>query len=116
MYLYTFDGSPVKENNGMIEEEIGKINLKIRRYKERTKFDIITTQRYDITLGLPWLTKHNSTINYTNRAMQFDDCMHDGRKNPEIELEEISLKAISMHYHKDPDSVVLAMVNLKETK
>jgi hypothetical protein len=116
VYLYTFDGSPVKENNGMIEEETGEVSLKIGRHEERTKFDIITTQGYDITLGLPWLTEHNPTIDYTNRAMQFDNCMHDGRRNPKIELEEISLKAMSMHYHKDPDSVVLAMVSLENTK
>ena len=53
MYLYTFDRSPVKENNGMIEEETGEVNLKIRRHEERIRFDIITTQGYDITLGLP---------------------------------------------------------------
>src|SRR5450755_3522824 len=53
VYFYTFDGSPVKENNGMIEEKTGKINLKIGRHEERIKFDIVTTQGYDITLGLP---------------------------------------------------------------
>jgi gag-polyprotein putative aspartyl protease len=53
IYLYTFDGSPVKENNGMIEKETGKISLKIGRHEERIKFDIVITQGYDITLGLP---------------------------------------------------------------
>jgi hypothetical protein len=52
VYLYTFDGSPVKENNGIIEEETGKINLKIGRHEKRVKFDIVTTQGYDIILGL----------------------------------------------------------------
>jgi hypothetical protein len=42
--------------------------------------------------------------------------MHDGRKNAKVELEKISLKAISMHYHRNPDSVVLAMVDLEEIK
>ena len=42
--------------------------------------------------------------------------MHDGKRNPKIELKEISLKAMFMHYHKDPNSVVLAMVDLEETK
>jgi gag-polyprotein putative aspartyl protease len=53
MYLYTFDGNPVKENGNMIEKEIGKIGMKIGRYEKRVKFDIVTTQGYDITLGLP---------------------------------------------------------------
>ena len=53
VYLYTFDGSPVKENNGTIREEIKEISLKIGRHEERVKFDIITTQGYDIILGFP---------------------------------------------------------------
>jgi hypothetical protein len=53
VYLYTFDGSPVKENNGMIEKEMGKISLKIRKHEKRVKFDIVTTQGYDIILGFP---------------------------------------------------------------
>jgi hypothetical protein len=53
VYLYTFDGSPVKENNGTIREEIGEISLKIGKYEKRVKFDIIITQGYDIILGFP---------------------------------------------------------------
>jgi hypothetical protein len=116
VYLYTFDGSPVKENNGTIKEETEKIGLKIGRHEKRIKFDIITTQGYDITLGLPWLTTHNPTIDYTDRSMRFDNYMHDGRKNPKIEFEKISLKAISMHYYRDPDSIILAMVDLDKKK
>ena len=100
----------------MIEKKTEKVSLKIGRHEERIKFDIITTQRYDITLRFPWLTEHNPTIDYTNRAIQFDNCIHDGRRNPKIKLEEIFLKAMSMHYHKNPDSVILAMVDLEETK
>jgi hypothetical protein len=66
VYLYTFDGSPVKENNGMIEKETGKIGLKIGRHEKRVKFDIITTQGYDIILGFSWLTEHNPTIDYSD--------------------------------------------------
>jgi hypothetical protein len=53
VYLYIFDGNPVKENNGTIRKETGKVSLKIGKHKERVKFDIITTQGYDITLKLP---------------------------------------------------------------
>ena len=100
----------------MIEEETGKISLKIGRHEKRVKFDIITTQGYDITLGFPWLAEHNPTIDYSDRLMRFDNCMHDGKRNAKVELEEISLKAMSMHYHKNPDSVVLAMVDMEKTK
>jgi hypothetical protein len=41
--LYTFDGSPVKENGGMIEKETGKVNMEIGRYEERVKLDIVIT-------------------------------------------------------------------------
>ena len=112
MYLYTFDGSPVKENNGTIKEETGEIGLKIGRHEERVKFDIIITQGYDITLGFSWLITHNLTIDYTDRSMRFDNCIHNGRRNSKVELKEIFLKAIFMHYYRDPDSVVLAMVDL----
>jgi hypothetical protein len=53
VYLYTFDGSPVKKNGGMIEEETGKVGMRIGKYEKRVKFDIVTTQGYDITLRLP---------------------------------------------------------------
>jgi hypothetical protein len=53
VYFYTFDGSPVKENDGTIREETGEVSLKIGRYEERIKFDIIITQGYDIILGFP---------------------------------------------------------------
>ena len=116
MYLYTFDGNPVKENGGLIEEETGKVGMKIERHEERVKVDIVITQGYDITLGFSWLTEHNLTIDYSNRSMRFDNCMHNGKKDAKIKLEEISLKAISIHYHRNPNSVVLAMVDLKEAK
>ena len=48
--------------------------------------------------------------------MRFDNCMHDGKRNTKVKLKEISLKAMSMQYHRDPDSVVLAIVDIKETK
>jgi hypothetical protein len=116
VYLYTFDGNPVKENNGMIEEETGKISLKIGKHEERVKFDIVTTQGYDIILGFPWLSEHNFIIDYSDRLMRFDNCMHDGRKNAKVEFKEISLKAMFMQYYRDPDSVVLAMIDMKDIK
>jgi hypothetical protein len=48
--------------------------------------------------------------------MRFDNYIHDRKKDAKIKLEEISLKAISIYYHRNPDSIVLAMVDLKETK
>jgi hypothetical protein len=112
VYLYTFDRSLVKENNGTIKEETREVSLKIGKYEERIKFDIITTQGYDVTLGFPWLTTHNLTIDYADRFMRFDNCMHDKRRNLKVEFKEISFKAMSMHYYRDPDSVILAMVDL----
>ena len=100
----------------MIEKETGKVGMKIGRHEKRVKFDIVTTQGYDITLGLPWLTEYNLTIDYSDRSMRFDNCMHDKRRDAKIELEKILLKAMFMHYHRNPDSVVLAMVNLEEIK
>jgi hypothetical protein len=100
----------------MIEEEIEKVRMKIGRHEKRVKFNIVTTQGYDITLGLPWLTEHNLIIDYSDRFMRFDNCMHDGKRDVKIEFEEISLKAIFMHYHRNPDSVVLAIVDLEEIK
>ena len=116
MYLYIFDGSFVKENGSIIEEETGRIGMKIGRYEKRVKFDIIITQGYDIILGFSWLTEYNPIIDYSDRLMRFDNCMHDGRRNIKIELKEIELKAMFMYYHRDPNSVVLAIVNLEKTK
>jgi hypothetical protein len=100
----------------MIEEETGKVNMKIGRHEKRVKFDIVTTQGYDIILGFPWLTEYNLIIDYSDRFMRFDNCIHDRKKDVKVELEEISLKVIFMHYHRNPDLVVLAMVNLEKTK
>jgi hypothetical protein len=52
VYLYIFDGSPVKENGSIIEEKTGKVGMKIGKYEKKVKFDIVITQGYDIILGL----------------------------------------------------------------
>ena len=42
--------------------------------------------------------------------------MHDEKRNVKVKLKEISLKAIFMQYYRDPDSVVLAMIDMKDIK
>jgi hypothetical protein len=55
-------------------------------------------------------------IDYADRSMRFDNYIYNGRKNPKVELKEIFLKVIFMYYYRDPDSVVLIMINLDKKK
>jgi hypothetical protein len=57
-----------------VAKEIILILLDIQGYWERVNFDITRISTYDAVLGLLWLEKYNSIINYKNRIMIFDGC------------------------------------------
>ena len=61
--LQNFDGSPVESNGGILDQQTGRIPLRMGRHQEMVQFDVTTTPGSDVVLGLPWLQGANPTIN-----------------------------------------------------
>jgi len=39
-----------------------EVNIYYQRYRKRMKIDVIGGQKWNVILGMPWLTHHNSEI------------------------------------------------------
>ena len=50
------------------------LTVKIQRHEEKIAFDIVDLADYDVILGDPWLEKHNLTINWKQKTLEFDGC------------------------------------------
>jgi hypothetical protein len=72
--------------------------------------DVIETSTYNITFGLPWLKKHDPKISYKKEVIKFENC----DCQPKSEIQEISLKAITAFYKKDPNSVILTIISIEK--
>jgi hypothetical protein len=72
--------------------------------------DITKTSTYDVIFGLSWLKKHNPRISYRKEVIKFENC----ECQPKLKIQKISLKAITVFYKKDLNSVILAMVSIKK--
>ena len=72
--FYTFDNQPILANKERIDKETGPIPVNVGIYQEMLNLDMTKTFTYNITLGLPWLKKHNLRINYRKRVIKFENC------------------------------------------
>ena len=43
----------------------------INNYKELMNFDVIKLRKYEVVLGIPWLSRHNLEIDWKNNKIQF---------------------------------------------
>jgi hypothetical protein len=68
--------------------------------------DITEIAAYDITFELSWLKKHDPDISYRKAIIKFRNykCIL------KVEIQEISLKAITVFYRRDPNSVIFVIV------
>jgi hypothetical protein len=69
------DGSPTEHGDGWVRTELKKVELRIETHTEEISLDI-TAIKYDIVLGISWLEKHNPTINWKTRTLEFPNCSH----------------------------------------
>ena len=45
-----------------LNQEIGELTIMINNYKELMNFDVIKLRKYEVVLGIPWLSRHNLEI------------------------------------------------------
>ena len=61
MHVRNVDGSLNKE--GPIEHTV-EVNIYFKGYRKRTEIDVIGGQKWTVILGMPWLARHNSEIDW----------------------------------------------------
>lgn len=108
--LWTFDDQPTRDNGGKVTEETTPLEVEVQNHRETISFDITKTSTYDATFGLPWLEKHEPTIRYKSKTVKFENC--DCNRTERVEVQEISLKAMTAFHKRDPDAVYLAMIEV----
>lgn len=69
--LAVIDGSPAPQ--GPIKLETCSIKISIGNHQESLVFDVLPSSHYQAILGLPWLSKHNPSINWTQGTLVFSD-------------------------------------------
>jgi hypothetical protein len=89
------------ENGGTVAKKTISISVDIHGHWEQVNFDIIRISTYDAILGLPWLAKHNPTINYKDRTMLFNGCDCKPARNTNIK--EMLVRAINAYFRQDSD-------------
>jgi len=72
IYIRNMNGTFNKE--GPIEN-IVEVNIYYQGHRERTEIDIIREQKWNIILGMPWLTYHNPEIDWRTGEVKMTRCI-----------------------------------------
>jgi hypothetical protein len=87
------DGSPVSSKDGMVTKELKDVCLRIGNHEETMTIDVTNT-KYDIVLGMVWLTKHNPKIDWKRRVLEFPQCKHGTKTGDRSSLKAPPVRAI----------------------
>ncbi|EKV17987.1 Retrotransposon polyprotein, putative [Penicillium digitatum PHI26] len=60
--------------SGGVSEETATLPMSVHRHPELIKFNVLETGDYDIVLGIPWLRKHNPSIDWQSGEITFNRC------------------------------------------
>ena len=71
MNVRNVDGLLNKE--GLIENTV-EINIYYQEHRERTEIDMIGEQKWTVILGIPWLARHNSKIDWRMGEVKMMRC------------------------------------------
>ena len=71
--LQVADGS-LMPKTGQVEYETRPLSVAAQQHHEEITFDIIELAVHEVILGLPWLDKHNPTIDWKKRVLKFERC------------------------------------------
>jgi len=71
MQMRNVDGSFNKER--LIENTV-EVNIYYKRHIERTEIDVIGGQKWMVILGMPWLARHNSEIDWRTGEVKMMRC------------------------------------------
>src|SRR5271168_2223377 len=70
--LEVVDGTLLSDKeSGLITSETPLLDLTSKGYFERIKLDIVPLGRHQIILGVPWLRRHNPSIDWKKGTVQF---------------------------------------------
>ena len=67
------DGTPTSYGDGWIRNELRAVSLDIQGHVESIDLDILPI-KYDILLGMAWLSTHNPLIKWKERVLEFPNC------------------------------------------
>jgi len=73
-HLSTVDGTPIEQNEGTICIETAEQQMRILEHIETIRFDIAPLGRHEIILGMPWMQKHNPTIDWKQGSLALRRC------------------------------------------
>lgn len=58
--------------------------VQIGPHQEQLALDVTNIGQHPVILGIPWLTKHNPSIEWPTRSVTFDDCFHVDPEKDEL--------------------------------
>ena len=110
--LMVIDGNPLPSGDGRVVNETTPLPVATQQHYEELTFDVVRMASHEIVLGMPWLRKHNPTIDWTKRLLKFERCncviaaqpahrqssMVDEKQN----LEEIARRELAASNKNDP--------------
>ena len=73
--LVAVDGQLLADQNGEVDRETEPLEVITQRHHETLTFDVIRMANHDIVLGMPWLRKHNPTVDWGQRTIKFKRCV-----------------------------------------
>jgi hypothetical protein len=114
--LGVVDGTLISQNNGTVDRETRPLRMIRKGHEEWIQFDIVSIGHHDIILGIPWLRKHNPSINWKTDSVRFENCEckirakpgsreTERQRNLQSEICAISPRKIDKVQKKDPNQV-----------
>lgn len=82
--LTTVDGSPVAIGGGTVRTEVANVSITIEGYQDTLTLDVMPLRRHDVILGIPWLRKHNPTIDWKMGTIEFP--MWNSTQAPRVKI------------------------------
>jgi hypothetical protein len=80
--LTVADGTDASYRDGLVDIETVRLRMDTGDHMEWLQLDVTQIGRHEIILGMPWITKHNPTINWQTRQLVFDRCQCVIRPQP----------------------------------
>jgi len=69
--LGTVEGSAVQYDDGKVQRETAHIQIAVQSRRDALRFDITNTGDHPMILGIPWLRKHNPTIDWITGQLRW---------------------------------------------
>jgi hypothetical protein len=75
--LTTVNGEPINDEQGLIDVRTTHVIFEMQEgHMEYITFDVAPIGKHEVILGMPWMEKHNPTIDWKKRTLSFDRCKY----------------------------------------